>query len=186
MQLLLPCACKGREEKDFWKCFSRSLSLPSTCTQPYPANTHTTIPCQRDNKREGHHAVQTRPTTLPCRGKAARFPPAPRWDRVGGHLLFLLINRRGRENRKRGKILEKERRAVTERKADRSGEKRKHWKTETEENRAQKKKHREEEERSTTIQAILRPLSSPLEAAPPTTSCHRPSRHWQQPLHREK
>jgi hypothetical protein len=43
-----------------------------------------------------------------------------------GHLLFLLINRRGRENRKRGKILEKERRAVTERKADRSGEKRKH------------------------------------------------------------
>jgi len=34
------------------------------------------------------------PATLPCRGKVARFPPAPRWDRAGGLPLFLLINRR--------------------------------------------------------------------------------------------
>jgi hypothetical protein len=38
----------------------------------------------------------------------------------------LLINRRRRNQQGGAKILEKERRAVTERKADRSGEKRKH------------------------------------------------------------
>jgi len=118
VQLLLPCACNGREEEDFWKCFSRSLSLSSTCIKPcqnpYPHNHTLPTPTQ---PYPANVTIKER-DTMPCKHGRPPYPAEVRQPvsplhhdgtEQGGHLLFLLINRRGAKiwRRNRGQMWER-------------------------------------------------------------------------------
>jgi len=63
VQLLLRCACKGREEEDF-KSFS-PLSLSSSLAQKtHMTHTHTTIPCKHYGRKiRRKHALPAAPIT---------------------------------------------------------------------------------------------------------------------------